>query len=272
MLLSRNTYGKNSENLHLLANAGFNAVDINDTCDPHIYHKSDDEQFEYFKQVIFSVNNAGLKVCQCHAPMTDCYNRTTPEQHEYTLKSIEKCVQVASELYIPYVVVHPLIFDWSFPDPDFDSAWQRNIDFLRRITKYAENTTVCLENMPGKCGFIKTGNDMANMLRDAAIDNLMVCLDTGHLFCQNEKATDFFAAVGNRIKVTHIHDSIPGQDLHLLACTGQGDWKDFKNAIKLYNYQGNLNSESNFYYKLPQTQRLEGQILERKILEGFMSK
>ncbi len=124
--------------------------------------------------------------------------------------------------------------------------------------------------MPGVGGVIKTGQDMAKMLSDVGDDNLMVCLDTGHLISQNEKATDFFAAVVDRIKTLHIHDSIPGQDLHLLAGCGRGDWEDFKLALRQYNYMGTINSESNFVYNVPKEHRLDGQILERKILEGFI--
>ena len=39
--------------------------------------------------------------------------------------------------------------------------------------------------------------------------------------------------------------------------------------LKQYNYQGTINSESNFVYNVKGVLRLEGQILERKILEGF---
>ena len=108
------------------------------------------------------------------------------------------------------------------------------------------------------------------MLNDVGDENLMVCLDMGHLICQEGRASDFFAAVGNRVKTTHIHDSIKGQDLHLLVGTGQGDWQDFKDAIKQYNYTGNINSESVFVYKTPDELTLEGQILERRILEGLI--
>ena len=100
----------------------------------------------------------------------------------------------------------------------------------------------------------------------------MVCLDTGNLISQNGKATDFFAAVGDKVKTLHIHDSIPGQDLHLLAGEGRFDWEDFKLALKQYNYQGTINSESNFVYKSPKDLQLEGKILERKILEKFLIK
>ena len=52
--------------------------------------------------------------------------------------------------------------------------------------------------------------------------------------------------------------------------TGQSGLQDFKDAIKQYNYKGNINSESVFVYKKPKELTLEGQILERKILEGFI--
>ena len=111
---------------------------------------------------------------------------------------------------------------------------------------------------------------MAQMINDVGEKNLMVCFDTGHLFSQRELASHFFTQVGNRIRVTHIHDTIPNQDMHLLIGLGGVDWADFKQTIKDFGYCGNLNSESSFLRKLPDSLRLDGAILERKILETLI--
>ena len=274
MLISRNCQGTDTEFLKLMAQAGYTAVDMNDTS----YHndiclKGDDERLEYFGAAAKNIRDAGLVIGQCHAPHSVSLWCSTPEEVEQRVVAIENCIKTVNQLDIPYTIIHPFVFAFNKEDENPERLWQMNIDIIRRICKCATNTTVCLENMPGVGGVIRTGADMARMLDCVGDPNLMVCLDTGHLFGQGEKASDFFAAVGDKIRTLHIHDSIPGQDLHLLAGTGRGDWGDFKTALKEYNYQGTINSESNFWHhakKFGVELELEGQILERKILESFV--
>ncbi len=271
MLISRTCHGMDIDFCKMLIDAGYEAVDINDTSSkPDIFLKSEDEQLNYVKTAVKNIGDAGLVIGQCHAPHTKSLWCTSPEESEQNIITIENCVKVASKLKIPYTIVHPIVYAFNNAGDDPEKYWQINIDMLRRVTKYAENTIVCLENMPGTASVIRTGEDMSRMLSDVGNDDLMVCLDTGHLICQEGSFDEFFALVGDRVKTTHIHDSLKGQDLHLLPGTGQGKWQEFKDAIKKYNYQGNINSESVFVYKTPKSLTLEGQILERKILSEFI--
>lgn len=270
MLLSRNGRGIHADFCRMMVNAGWQAIDLNDTCDHARFRVSEEEQLAYFQQVVRTVQETGLQVGQCHAPMFPCYHGVTEEALEDVIQCVENCIRIASRLRIPYTVVHPLVYDWNTPDPSMDRAWEWNVAFLRRICRYAEHTVVCLENMPGRFGFITNGEQMAAALQEAGIAELMVCLDTGHLISQNETFTDFFAQVGDRIRTTHIHDSFEGQDRHLLPYTGQGDWADFQNAMRAYGYTGDLNSESLFHQQMPLSQCLQGQMLEREILAGLM--
>lgn len=271
MLISRTCFGADKDFCQMLVDAGYNAVDINDTSHkPEIFLQDDDEQFAFVKNAVDNIKNAGLIIGQCHAPHSIALWCSTPEEVEQRIVAIENCVKTAGKLGIPYTIIHPFVYAFNKQDEIPERLWQFNVDTIRRICKCAENTTVCLENMPGVGGVIRTGDDMAKMLADIGEPNLMVCLDTGHLVSQGGKATDFFAAVGDRVKALHIHDSIPGEDLHLLIGEGRFDWQDFKLALKQYNYQGTINSESNFVYNVKGELRLEGQILERKILESLI--
>lgn len=271
MLISRTCHGADKEYCEMLAKAGFSAVDMNDTShNPELFLKSEDEQLSFLNKAVKNIRDAGLVIGQCHAPHSVSLWCSTPQEVEQRIVAIENCVKTVNRFDIPYTVIHPFVFAFNKEDENPEKLWQFNVDTIRRICKCATNTTICLENMPGVGGVIRTGEDMAQMISDIGEDNLMVCFDTGHLICQNLKSSEFFAAVGDRIKTLHIHDSIPGQDLHLLAGEGRGNWQDFMTALKQYNYQGTINSESNFVYNVPQEVRLEGQILERKILESFM--
>lgn len=271
MLISRTCFGADKEYCKMMSDAGYTAVDINDTShNPDVFLQDDEKQFLYIKNVIDNIQDFGLIIGQCHAPHTISLWSSTDEEVEQRICAIENCVKSVSKFNVPYTVIHPFVFAFNKKADDFEKLWQFNIDYIRRICNSATSTIICLENMPGIGGVIRTGEDMAKMVEDVGCDNLMVCLDTGHLVSQGLKASDFFAAVGNKIKTLHIHDSIPGYDLHLLVGEGRFDWKDFKCALKRYNYQGTINSESNFVYNVKGEFRLQGQILERKILEGFI--
>ena len=270
MLVSRTCMGADKEYCKMLAAAGYTAVDLNDTANADLFHKSEDEYMTFLEKAIKNIYDAGLAIGQCHAPHSVSLWYSTPEEVEQRVIAIENCVKAVNKLNIPYTIIHPFVYAFNKEDENPEKLWQFNIDTIRRICKCATNTTICLENMPGVGGVIRTGEDMAKMLADVGDPNLMVCFDTGHLICQEIKSSDFFVAVGDKIKALHIHDSIKGQDLHLLAGTGSGDWEDFKQALKQYDYQGTINSESNFVYQTPKALQLDGQILERKILEGFV--
>ena len=272
MLISRTCHGVDKEYCKMMVDAGYTAADMNDTSyNNELCLKDDNERLEHFGAAAKNIREAGLYIGQCHAPHSVSLWCSTPEEVEQRIVAIENCVKTVNKLDIPFTIIHPFVFAFNKEDENPDKLWQFNVDIIRRICKCASNTTICLENMPGIGGVIRTGNDMRRMLSDVGDSNLMVCLDTGHLISQGEKISEFFAMVGDRVKTLHIHDSIPGQDLHLLAGTGRGDWEDFKKAIKEYNYNGTINSESNFAYQTKEF-RLEGQILERKILEGFIKR
>ena len=264
MLLSRNGYAQKEDTCTLLAAAGFQALDMNDTCDAVLFSQPQAESVAYLRAALDTAHGAGLRVEQCHAPMTPCYKHLSTGAWETEKKSVETCLQVVGKLGIPYTVVHPLVYDWNDTDPD---GFARNVAYLRRLCEVAEGTAVCIENMPGTCGVLRTGEDMYRLLEAVDDDRLMVCLDTGHLFYQKQKTSDFFARVGDRVRVTHIHDTVSGNDAHLPIGMGEGDWADFKAAIRDYGYTGNLNSESTFFSKTPPHLRLQGQILERQLLE-----
>lgn len=271
MYISRTCFGADKEYCKMMVDAGYTAVDINDTSHkPEIFLQSEEEQYAFVKNAVDNILSVGLKIGQCHAPHSISLWCSSDEEVEQRIVSIENCVKTVSKFNIAYTIIHPFVYAFNKEAEDPQKLWQFNVDTIRRICKCATGTTVCLENMPGVGGVIRTGCDMARMLSDVGDPNLMVCLDTGHLADQGGKACDFFAAVGERVKTLHIHDSIPGQDLHLLAGTGRFDWDDFKTTLKEYNYQGTINSESNFVYSVNGALRLQGQILERKVLEGFV--
>ena len=267
MLLSRNSNSSGLEYYKLLKQAGWQAIDINETCDNNVFLTDENAQISFVKNVLDNIHQAGLIVSQCHAPMAGCYKDASEEKIETTITSIVNCVKVADKLSIPFVVVHPFIYSWSEKDPDLDKTFKLNLEYLKRACENAKNTIVCLENMPGSNGFILNGNDIKRMI-DAVDNNLHACIDTGHAASLGIKMSDFTNALGNKIKTLHVHDSFVGSDRHMLPYQGAVDWADFKEAIK--NLDVDLNSESGFSNRLPKENLLEWETFERKVFETLL--
>lgn len=250
MLLSRNSKTWTLEYFQMLARAGWQAIDINETEDYSLFCQPLDVQLDFLKKEINNISQANLFVGQCHAPMIGSYAGVSDEELESRIACIENAVFAASQLKIPFIVVHPLVYSWSSTDPNSEKTWEKNIFYLTRICSRAENTIVCLENMPTEFGFIKTAKQQSQMLSDVG-NNLCACFDTGHAASNAQTASSFFNTVGDKIKVLHVHDSILSIDKHYLPYLGIFDWNDFKQALKNSNYKGTLNSESSFSSKLP---------------------
>ena len=268
MLISRNSQGRSKEYYQMLKQAGWQAVDMNETLDKEIFLQSAEDREAYIKQALEYIEQAGLKAGQCHAPMPHCIKDKTEKEVNEFLLSIINCVETAGKFGITYVVVHPFIYDWATDDPDKEKTKQFNINFLKKVVEKAKGTTVCLENMPGFRGVTAYPEDVKYYLDN--VENLCACLDTGHAICNGKSARDFFKVLGDKIKCMHIHDSIAGTDLHALPYSNMVDWQDFKQAIKEYNYQGNINSESNFSFKLPKENRLYWEKTEVQVYKTLL--
>ena len=268
MLLSRHTQGRSQKYYQMLKKAGWQAVDMNETADKNMFLQSAEEREKYVEQALEYIEQAGLKVGQCHAPMPHCIVGKTEQEVNDILLSIMNCIETASKFNIPYVVVHPFIYDWATDDPEPEKTLQFNLEYLKKAVEKAKGTIVCLENMPGFRGITAYPENVKYFIDN--VPGLCACLDTGHAVCNGLKTSDFFKVLGDKIKCLHVHDSIAGTDLHALPYSNQVDWQDFKQTIKEYNYQGNINSESNFSFKLPNENRLEWETFEAKVYKTLM--
>lgn len=268
MLISRNSEGRTREYYEMLKRAGWQAVDINETCDPRRFLASHDEQVEFVKGVIKLITDAGLEIGQCHAPMAECYGDKSDEAIAERFTAVENCVRVAGELGIPATIVHPVIYSWS-GDESPERTLEMNVKHLKRLCEVCGDTKVCLENMPGCNGFIRNAEEMKKM-SELVGEKLYFCIDTGHAFSNKLKISSFFEVLGDKIAALHIHDSCNGADMHLLPYSTNSDWADFKAAIKQYNYQGTLNSESNFSVRLPESMRFEAEQFEASVIRSLM--
>lgn len=92
---------------------------------------------------------------------------------------------------------------------------------------------IAVENLPRTC----LGRDAADMLQLLAADGrLMSCFDTNHLLAQPD--SEYIAAVGSRIRTTHVSDYDFKNERHWLPGEGLIHWPDLISAFKAADYQG----------------------------------
>jgi len=109
MLISRTCFGADKEYCKMMVDAGYTAVDINDTSHkPEIFLASEKEQYDFVKNAVDNILSVGLKIGQCHAPHSISLWCSTNEELEQRIVSIENCVKTVSKFNIPYTVIHPL--------------------------------------------------------------------------------------------------------------------------------------------------------------------
>ena len=74
---------------------------------------------------------------------------------------------------------------------------------------------------------------------------LRICFDTGQAaFYSGEKIGEGVRALGDKIRVFHIHDTQRGQDLHIYPFLGVIDWADFAAALRDIHYEGVFSLET----------------------------
>lgn len=278
MRISRHSYcGLNStdEYYAMLAEAGWQGIDMDEPTYEELYSLSFGEAKNKIGEATDFIKRNGMTISQIHAPF---YGNTpvadTPgERVEKAICDMITCIRIANELDIPYVVVHPILYSWSRPDPDRKKTLDFNAEYLHRLCKVAENTTVCLENMPGPNGFINDGKTMREMVDTVNEKNLAVCLDTGHLISVNGKTSEFFKENPDKVKTLHVHDSVFGTDMHDIAYSHSGDWwADFEYALKNYGFNGSLSSESCFAVRMPKEMRLQAEKYEAELFKRIAEK
>ena len=73
-----------------------------------------------------------------------------------------------------------------------------------------------------------------------AIDrtNVAPCLDTGHAFVAGYEPADFAKALGDRLRVLHVHDNLGMQDQHVAPFAGEINWESFMASLKNIGFNG----------------------------------
>ncbi len=201
----------------------------------------------------------GLTFEQMHAPfpmMQKGRDAINEKMYRVTVNCMELCARMGGK----YIVVHPINMAYEYSKQEEHDF---NIAMYRKLIAPAKEfgVTVCLENlflernahlMEGICSDVHEAVAMIDELNEIAGEELFgFCFDVGHANILSKNLYQFIVALGDRLKILHIHDNDGISDLHTMPytfargwCGVSTEWEGFLRGLRDINYQGVLNFEA----------------------------
>ena len=229
----------------------------------------EEEMVEALKHELKAARENGIEISQVHGvwPTDD----TTAEKRAETMERMKKAVRGAAVLDGKYLVVHPQMpYGWG-PEDDADEAERINEEFFRELCEYAKdyNIGICIENMPMKEHRLSRTSNMIEFVRRVDIDNLTMCLDTGHCNVYNDDCGEMVRLIGDKLKTLHVHDNCSRADEHIWPYSGCTDWQSFKQALFDIGFDGCMSIEADVSKNYPESIREDMEIALAKIAKSL---
>lgn len=223
-------------------NANFNFCEIQELLDRKDYKKNFDD----------ITKNCNLKFNTSHAPIhfpfffNTYYDLKEKDIYE---QRISKSIELSSNIGVEWIVIHIGTLVDNTGKYDLKKSIEENIDYLRKFVELAikNNIKIAIENgtnmeeevTPSIEELIEIVDYYNNFYNKEVLG---ICFDFGHANVGKLNIYREIKKIGNRLKVTHIHDNY-GTDTHNFPFDGDIDWKLVIKALKEINYTGELTLE-----------------------------
>ncbi|MBR3943173.1 MAG: sugar phosphate isomerase/epimerase [Clostridia bacterium] len=187
---------------------------------------------------------AGLKINQAHAPVLSLERALSEQEIATLLQNIKIAIESCKTLDCKYLVVHPFMPNgWSDRGTVIaEDTFNKNVSYLQELGAYAKeyDVTLCYENMPCIGFSISTPDEILAVLKAVNLENVKMCLDTGHLsaFSPELHLGSEIRKCGKYIKTLHVHDNHGRSDQHNFPGMGMADWKDGVKALHEIGFDG----------------------------------
>lgn len=185
------------------------------------------------REVKIAADNAGVEIYQMHGPWTAPLPNLTPEERRAWTDYAKKCILASEVLGSPRYVVHPIMPFGVRGKEDPEVVYACNREFLTEICECARTVgvTVCFENMPFPWMTVHSPQHICGIINELGIDNLKMCLDTGHSLISDVEPADAVESFGAMIEAVHVHDNHKQTDTHLPPFSGKANWNRFAEAV-----------------------------------------
>ena len=217
-----------------------------------------DNYKEIFNDLINFLNTSSITFNIAHAPIhypfffNAYYNR---DDISVLKNRILKAIDVSKRVGVKKIVIHVGTYLDENYNYDVEKSIEHNIKYLEPFVEKAveSNILVAIENgtqmEKDEPLFKNTAPYIDELIKIVEYYNkkynkevLGICFDFGHANVGNLNMYDEIIKIGNKLKVTHIHDNY-GIDSHNQPFDGTINWTDVRNALTDINYDGELTSE-----------------------------
>lgn len=248
----------------LIRSHGYETIDYNlaETTE-EIYTVSESEFEATLLHAKDMAAKAGLEISQVHGPWRWPPKDNTPEDRAERLEKMLKSIRGTALLGCKHWVVHPImpfhIFDKGTENEQL--TWEMNREFMPKLLAAAKeyDVTICLENMPMPKFAIGSPSEILQLVKEMNDKHFKVCFDTGHaVICRSDmQPHDAIRAMGDQIRVLHVHDNKGGEDSHMHPMFGIIDWPALAQALRDIHYAGSFSLEASLPTKLNDALLLE---------------
>ena len=206
---------------------------------------------------------AGIYINQMHMPYPIYVPKADKEINEYLRNQVApKSMAICAFFGCPNIVVH------GFKLAQFlgteEEEWKYTEQFLDSIAPLAKEMgiTICIENLyggigghivEGPCCDVRKAVERIDRMNDKYHAQVLgFCFDTGHANLVGLDFERFLTALGDRLKVLHIHDNDGIADLHQIPFTftrtrenlSSTDWEGFLRGMRAIHYKETLSFET----------------------------
>ena len=238
------------ESMRRLREVGYEIMDLN-MCpmQRNKFELCEDENWERFTDNIGNeAAKLGITFAQCHPVYAKplCRRKSAEddgcEKNEFFLKMLDRSLDVASRLGIPWAVMHPLeeSVEGEY-NLEYNTKYNLEI-YAPFYEKYAaRGLGFAFENMAdvdGRRRFGVTPDELKMILSAFGDRKVGICWDTGHA---NRVYSDSIAPLrrcGKDLVCTHIDDNIGATDLHQIPFMGNIPWAKVMQTMKEIDYKG----------------------------------
>lgn len=262
------------EGFEMLKQSGFSCVDFSlngylvnqDIYKSNLnrfFDKSVSELENYFLKHKEAAKETGIKINQMHMPYPIYVPTAEKEVNDYLWNEMaSKSMSICKFLECPYIVVHG--FKLTRYLGSEDAEWAKTEQFIDYIAPMAKemNITICIENLydsigghivEGPCCDVYKAIERIDRINEKyKAEVLGFCFDTGHANLVGIDFESFITALGNRLKVFHIHDNDGISDLHQIPFTftktrenkPSTDWDGFIRGLRNIKFDKALSFET----------------------------
>lgn len=214
------------------------------------------EDFKIHKR---AAAECGLVFEQMHAPFP-LRQKGLDEVNAKMLRITKNCMDICARMGGRYLVVHPVTLAYECSKKEEHDF---NMEMYQELIPMAKKNgiVICLENMfvdqkahltEGACSDFVEAAAWIDELNGIAGEALFgFCFDVGHANILGKNLYQSVLALGDRLKILHLHDNDGVSDLHTMPYTfarswnpAATDWEGFLRGLREIKYEGVINFET----------------------------